>query len=82
MSSNKLVSSCHAKCIDPDHRQRYAEGDLLKGEGVCIDRCTAKFFEVGAPILQEYPVAVEPLHTSDGLLGCDAEGEDTRLMSR
>jgi import inner membrane translocase subunit TIM10 len=25
---------------------RYAEGDLLKGEAVCIDRCSAKFFEV------------------------------------
>jgi import inner membrane translocase subunit TIM10 len=25
---------------------RYAEGELLKGEAVCIDRCSAKFFEV------------------------------------
>ncbi|KZT06759.1 uncharacterized protein LAESUDRAFT_678721, partial [Laetiporus sulphureus 93-53] len=39
---NRLVSSCHAKCISP----RYAEGDLNKGESVCIDRCVAKFFEV------------------------------------
>ncbi|KAI6133327.1 Tim10/DDP family zinc finger-domain-containing protein [Pisolithus croceorrhizus] len=34
--------SCHSKCISP----RYAEGDLNKGESVCIDRCVAKFFEV------------------------------------
>ena len=34
--------SCHAKCIST----RYAEGDLNKGESVCIDRCVAKFFEV------------------------------------
>lgn len=40
--SNRLVNSCHAKCIS----ERYAEPDLNKGEGVCIDRCTAKFFEV------------------------------------
>ncbi|KAG6866811.1 hypothetical protein C0991_008747 [Blastosporella zonata] len=25
---------------------RYAEGDLNKGESVCIDRCVAKFTEV------------------------------------
>ena len=34
--------SCHNKCIG----QRYAEGDLNKGESVCIDRCVAKFNEV------------------------------------
>lgn len=39
---NRLVSSCHAKCIST----RYAEGDLNKGESVCIDRCVSKFFEV------------------------------------
>lgn len=32
---NKLVSSCHAKCVST----RYAEPDLNKGESVCIDRC-------------------------------------------
>ncbi|KAG6911759.1 protein transporter tim10 [Tephrocybe rancida] len=39
---NRMVSSCHAKCISA----RYAEGDLNKGESVCIDRCVAKFTEV------------------------------------
>ena len=34
--------SCHNKCISP----RYADGDLNKGESVCIDRCVAKFHEV------------------------------------
>ncbi|EPS99140.1 hypothetical protein FOMPIDRAFT_1031051 [Fomitopsis schrenkii] len=43
---NRLVSSCHAKCISP----RYAEGDLSKGESVCIDRCVAKFFEVNKKV--------------------------------
>ncbi|GFZ45075.1 Mitochondrial import inner membrane translocase subunit TIM10 [Saitozyma sp. JCM 24511] len=44
---NRLVNSCHAKCIQPNPMShRYAEGDLLKGEAVCIDRCSAKFFEV------------------------------------
>lgn len=31
---NRIVSSCHAKCISP----RYAEPELNKGEGVCVDR--------------------------------------------
>ncbi|KAI0786032.1 Tim10/DDP family zinc finger-domain-containing protein [Abortiporus biennis] len=43
---NKLVSSCHAKCINT----RYAEGDLNKGESVCIDRCVSKFFEVNKKV--------------------------------
>nr|VWO96626.1 Mitochondrial import inner membrane translocase subunit TIM10 [Ganoderma boninense] len=43
---NRLVSSCHAKCIST----RYAEGDLNKGESVCIDRCVAKFFEVNKKV--------------------------------
>lgn len=30
---NRLVESCHAKCISP----RYAEADLNKGESVCVD---------------------------------------------
>ena len=37
-----MTRSCHAKCIST----RYAEGDLNKGESVCIDRCVAKFNEV------------------------------------
>ncbi|KAF4605446.1 protein transporter tim10 [Pleurotus pulmonarius] len=39
---NRMVSSCHAKCIST----RYADQDLNKGESVCIDRCVAKFNEV------------------------------------
>lgn len=31
---NRLVSSCHAKCIST----RYLEPDLNKGESVCVDR--------------------------------------------
>ena len=36
-----IHSSCHSKCIN----QRYLDGDLSKGESVCIDRCVAKFFD-------------------------------------
>ncbi|KAF8735743.1 hypothetical protein AX14_001533 [Amanita brunnescens Koide BX004] len=39
---NRMVSSCYAKCIS----QRFAEGDLNKGENVCIDRCVSKYNEV------------------------------------
>jgi len=43
---NRLVSVCHTKCISP----RYTEGDLNKGESVCVDRCVAKFFEVNKKV--------------------------------
>ncbi|KAG8757488.1 protein transporter tim10 [Serendipita sp. 396] len=38
---NRMVASCASKCLS----QRYAEGDLTKGESVCIDRCVGKFLE-------------------------------------
>ncbi|VDO10706.1 unnamed protein product [Rodentolepis nana] len=36
-----MTDSCLVKCIPP----RYTDGDLSKGEAVCIDRCAAKFME-------------------------------------
>ncbi|ESK98443.1 mitochondrial import inner membrane translocase subunit tim10 [Moniliophthora roreri MCA 2997] len=39
---NRMVSSCHSKCIST----RYSDGELTKGEMVCIDRCVAKYNEV------------------------------------
>ena len=36
-----MVKICTQKCIPKDYR----EGDLNKGESVCLDRCSAKFFE-------------------------------------
>ena len=46
MLCNVILRSCHAKCIST----RYAEGDLNKGESVCIDRCVSKFFEVNKKV--------------------------------
>ncbi|KAF9112596.1 protein transporter tim10 [Mortierella sp. AM989] len=43
---NRIVSSCHQKCIP----KTYIEGDLNKGEAVCIDRCVSKFFEVNKSV--------------------------------
>ncbi|KAI0286784.1 Tim10/DDP family zinc finger-domain-containing protein [Russula aff. rugulosa BPL654] len=45
---NRLVSqvTCHAKCVNT----RYTEGELSKGESVCIDRCVAKFFEANKKV--------------------------------
>ncbi|CAD6886580.1 unnamed protein product [Tilletia controversa] len=43
---NRLVSSCHSKCVG----KTYHEADLNKGESVCIDRCVAKFFTVNAKV--------------------------------
>ncbi|KAF3764630.1 mitochondrial import inner membrane translocase subunit TIM10 [Cryphonectria parasitica EP155] len=39
---NRLNKMCQQKCIPSDYR----EGELNKGESVCLDRCAAKFFDV------------------------------------
>ncbi|PAV21807.1 mitochondrial import inner membrane translocase subunit [Pyrrhoderma noxium] len=43
---NRLVSTCYTKCIGT----RFADGELNKGESVCVDRCVAKFFEVNKKV--------------------------------
>ncbi|KIY69642.1 hypothetical protein CYLTODRAFT_372250 [Cylindrobasidium torrendii FP15055 ss-10] len=40
---NRMVSSCHAKCVAA---RFYTDGELNKGEQVCIDRCVGKYNEV------------------------------------
>jgi len=37
----RLLESCTMKCIPKD----YHEGELNKGESVCLDRCVSKFLE-------------------------------------
>ena len=41
-----MSKSCYEKCITP----KYYEGDLNKGESVCIDRCVAKYLDVNVRI--------------------------------
>lgn len=48
-SSNSLLKSCSAKCIDTSYR----EADLNKGESVCLDRCVSKFFEVNVKVSEK-----------------------------
>jgi len=43
---NRLTNSCTKKCIPTDYR----EGELNKGESVCLDRCVSKFFEVNIKV--------------------------------
>ncbi|KAK4454585.1 mitochondrial import inner membrane translocase subunit tim-10 [Podospora aff. communis PSN243] len=42
----RMVKICSLKCVD----KTYREGELSKGEAVCLDRCAAKFFEAHAKI--------------------------------
>ena len=39
---HSIVDSCHKKCVPP----KYSDGELNKGEMVCIDRCVVKYLEV------------------------------------
>lgn len=43
---NKLVDSCHSKCLDT----RYYDSDLSSKESLCLDRCVAKYFDVNTRI--------------------------------
>ncbi|CAG8892037.1 unnamed protein product [Penicillium nalgiovense] len=46
---NRLTESCTKKCIPADYR----EGDLNKGESVCLDRCVSKFFDVNIKVSEK-----------------------------
>ena len=40
--SFRLTAACQKKCISP----KYKEGELTKGESVCLDRYVAKYLEI------------------------------------
>lgn len=42
----RLVEGCYKKCINTS----YSEGDINKGEALCLDRCVAKYFEVNTKV--------------------------------
>lgn len=44
---NRLVDTCHQKCIEST---KYSDGDLTKNEGLCIDRCVEKYFDVNVKV--------------------------------
>lgn len=48
-SYNSLNRACAKKCTPNDYR----EGDLNKGESVCLDRCAAKFFDVHLKVSEQ-----------------------------
>ncbi|PHH60725.1 hypothetical protein CDD81_1307 [Ophiocordyceps australis] len=43
---NRLQKTCQKKCVPTDYR----EGELNKGEAVCLDRCTVKFLDASMKI--------------------------------
>jgi import inner membrane translocase subunit TIM10 len=44
-----MLKVCTSKCVDKSYR----EADLSKGEAVCLDRCSAKFFEAHTTISEQ-----------------------------
>ncbi|KAI8047672.1 Tim10/DDP family zinc finger-domain-containing protein [Gilbertella persicaria] len=42
---NKIVDSCHAKCIQSD-----GQADLTQKDTLCIDNCVAKFFDTNTKV--------------------------------
>lgn len=61
---NRMTTSCQKKCIP----NTYKEGDLSKGEAVCLDRCVAKYIEIHESMgkrlteksMQEQAAAISP----------------------
>lgn len=49
ITNHSLTESCTKKCIPADYR----EGDLNKGESVCLDRCVSKFFDVNIKVSEK-----------------------------
>ncbi|KAI0505668.1 mitochondrial import inner membrane translocase subunit TIM10 [Xylaria bambusicola] len=47
--ASRLTKACQKKCIPTDYR----EAELNKGEGVCLDRCAAKFFDVHMKVSEQ-----------------------------
>jgi import inner membrane translocase subunit TIM10 len=56
---------CQAKCVPPQYR----EGELNKGETVCLDRCAAKFFEAQKLVGQAMQEAQQQLQAQGGQVG-------------
>lgn len=44
-----MTESCSKKCIPTDYR----EGELNKGESVCLDRCVSKFLDVNFKVSEK-----------------------------
>jgi import inner membrane translocase subunit TIM10 len=53
------------KCIPKEYR----EGEINKGEGVCLDRCAAKFFDVQMKISEELQQQANTRGVTGGGLG-------------
>ncbi|AOW03222.1 Tim10/DDP family zinc finger-domain-containing protein [Yarrowia lipolytica] len=45
---DSLMNTCRSKCIPAE----YGEGEINKGESVCIDRCVNKYFTANLKIGQ------------------------------
>ncbi len=44
---DSLMNTCRSKCIPAE----YGEGEINKGESVCIDRCVNKYFTANLQIV-------------------------------
>ncbi|KXT00935.1 hypothetical protein AC578_5724 [Pseudocercospora eumusae] len=62
---NQLVDTCTKKCIPPQYR----EGELNKGESVCLDRCVSKFFEVNIKVSEKMQGEAQARQGGSGMFG-------------
>ncbi|KAK3329070.1 Tim10/DDP family zinc finger-domain-containing protein [Apodospora peruviana] len=62
---SRMVKICTMKCVD----KTYREGELTKGEGVCLDRCAAKFFEAHQSISEQLQKETQARGGAGGFMG-------------
>ncbi|KAI1174069.1 Tim10/DDP family zinc finger-domain-containing protein [Nemania sp. FL0916] len=63
--ANRMQNACRKKCIPSDYR----EAELNKGEGVCLDRCAAKFFDVHMKVSEQMQAESQRMGGGGGGLG-------------
>lgn len=60
-----MTAACQHKCVPP----KYSDGELSKGESVCIDRCVAKFMDVHDRIGKKLTAMSNPEQTGAAAAG-------------
>lgn len=65
LTTGRLSQSCTRKCIPPEYR----EGELNKGESVCLDRCVSKFFEANLKVGEKMQGDMQARAGAGGMFG-------------
>ncbi|KAJ3067339.1 protein transporter tim10 [Podochytrium sp. JEL0797] len=60
----RLIANCQSKCVSPAYLQ---DGELNKGEAVCLDRCVHKFMAVNTLVQKTAQNVGESMYGAIGM---------------